>query len=287
MRRYLLLVVLLACDSRAKASDPSGGGGQKSKEYETCGTTAHCDGDLRCFDHVCRRPNRSTVGDYFAAVGANLRAKGDLDGAVSAYNQATGNYDSEKVATPPDLDCAYGSALAAARGKKENGELGAKLLHRCLLAVPGGALRERALADLATLNDAGLDPLTLGRTAPADVYLKLAAAPPPSTDKTVTVEAKPAAAGVQPIVDKLMGADLHNAFVACAAKAAVNVSLPIKNVYYASQYDDEPGGFALKLDPAKAGASPDETCVRAIVEPALKGINPSAAFSTNLAISVK
>ncbi len=281
----LLLLLLVACDSRAKASDP--GGGQRSKEYESCGATVQCDGELRCFDNVCRRTARSTVGDYFAAVGANLRAKGDLDGAVGAYNQAAGHYDSEKVATPPDLDCAYGSALAAARDKKENGELGAKLLHRCLLAIPGGVLRERALADLATLSDAGLDPLTLGRNAPADLYLKLAAAPPPSTDKTVTVEAKPTAAGIQPIVDKLMGADLHGAFVACASKAAVAVSLPIKNVYYASQYDDEPGGYGLKLDAAKPGAPPDETCIRAIVEPALKGVNAGQAFSTNLAISVK
>jgi hypothetical protein len=58
-------------------------------------------------------------------------------------------------------------------------------------------------------------------------------------------------------------------------------------VYYASQYDDEQGSFALKVDPAKPGASADETCVRAIVEPALKNLGVGVAFSTNVAIAVK
>ncbi|HET9627833.1 MAG TPA: hypothetical protein VFP84_41025, partial [Kofleriaceae bacterium] len=76
------------CDSRATASDPAARAEMKSKEYETCGASAQCADELRCFDQVCRRTARSTVGDYFAALGAGARGKGELEAAVAAYAQA-------------------------------------------------------------------------------------------------------------------------------------------------------------------------------------------------------
>ena len=79
----VLLCFVAACDSRAKASDPAGvRAEQKSKEYESCGASSHCADDLRCFDHVCKRTARSTVGDYYAALGASQRARGDLENAI-------------------------------------------------------------------------------------------------------------------------------------------------------------------------------------------------------------
>src|SRR4029078_8462498 len=115
---------------------------------------------------------RSAVGDYYAALGAMQRAKGDHEGGVSSYTPALGHYDSEKVALPPDVDCAYGASLAEAKANKEHAELGARVLHRCMLPGPGGSrLRDRALAALATLNDAGLDPLAVGKSGLADAYL--------------------------------------------------------------------------------------------------------------------
>src|SRR5690348_15064612 len=175
----------IGCDSRAKASDPAARDQKSSKEYESCAASVDCADGLRCFDHECRRTQRSTVGDYFAALGAHLRVKGDIEGAIDAYDRAVGHYDSEKVPLPPDVDCAYGAALAAGKANKAHAELGARVLHRCVLAVPVGSdLRRRALADLATLNDMGLDPLALGRSNLADVYLTRAPAAP-ETDKLV------------------------------------------------------------------------------------------------------
>ena len=73
-----VVAAFAGCDSRAKASDPQGGRAEsKSKEYESCGASMHCQDDLRCFDNVCRRTARSAVGDYFAALGTQLRAKGE------------------------------------------------------------------------------------------------------------------------------------------------------------------------------------------------------------------
>src|SRR5687767_3012128 len=124
----LIAVALLAaaagCDSRAKASDPPGARADaKSKEYESCGASMHCQDDLRCFANVCRRSARSTVGDYYAALGAASKGRGELEAAIDSYNKALGHYDSEKIAVPPDVDCAYGETLAAARAKKEHAEL--------------------------------------------------------------------------------------------------------------------------------------------------------------------
>ena len=304
MRTFVIVVLVLAagCDSRAKASDPNARAETKSKEYESCGATMHCQDDLRCFDHACRRTTRSTVGDYFAALGAAQRAKGDLEASIDAYNRALGHYDSEKIALPPDVDCAYGAALAAGKAKKDHAELGARVLHRCILAVPvGSSLRDKALADLATLADAGLDPLALGRTQLADVYLTRGPSSPATDKLVVTVTANPVVAGktFQVIPDKLAEPDMKAALVACwqaynaaSHKDAMAVSIGIKESYSPSEFEDETGTFTMKIDPAVAmpagaEASADQ-CVRAAVEPALKGLTTLRdAFTTKLTLTIK
>ncbi|HUJ62989.1 MAG TPA: hypothetical protein VLX92_31010 [Kofleriaceae bacterium] len=295
----LAALALAGCDSRAKASDPAAHAGEKSKEYESCSASFNCQDDLRCFDRTCRRIARSNVGDYFAALGAQRRAAGDVEGAIEAYDRALGHYDSEKVALPPDVDCAYGTALAAGKSRKEHAELAARVLHRCVLAVPvGSALRDRALADLASLADAGLDPLTLGRNQLADVYLSRPVAP--ALDKlTVAVTASPQPGGktYALIPDKLSGPDVKPALVACwqayhndAHKDVMAVTIGLKVGYIPSEYEDEAGTFVVKLDPPSGLSGPEQAadaCVRAAVEPAIKGLALRDAFTTRLTITVK
>jgi len=305
MRRSLVLLIAFAaaCDSKATASDPKGGRARselRSKEYESCSASAQCGDDLRCFDHMCRRTARSNVGDYYAALGAALVSRGDYENAIAAYTQAEGHYDSEKVSLPPDVDCAYGTALALA--KKDKAELGARVLHRCILAVPvGSALRTKALADLATLHDVGLDPLALGRTQLADVYLSRAPSGPSVDKLTVTVTASPpVTAKTYDVIPALLtGADLKPALVNCwqnynnaAHKDALAVGIGIKAAYIASEYEDESGYYTLKLDPpANMPAGPDQAadaCVRAALEPAIKDLKTvHDAFQTKLTITVK
>jgi hypothetical protein len=301
MRGALVLCLLLAaCDSRAKASDPSRAD-QKSKELESCSASSDCADNLRCFEHACRRTARSAVGDYFAALGAQLKRNGDIEGAIDAYNRALGHYDSEKIALPPDVDCAYGAALAAGKAKKEHAELGARVLHRCMLAVPvGSRLRDQALADLATLSDTGLDPLALGKSTLADVYLTRAPQKPATDKLTVTVTPNPPPTGksYQLIPEKLAEPDMRAALVACwdaynaaTHKDALAVSIGVKASYIPSEYEDEAGSFSTKLDPpvtmpAGADASADQ-CVRAAIEPAIKGLAIRDAFTTKLTITVK
>jgi hypothetical protein len=296
-------VALGACDTRATASDPATSRGeQKSKEYESCGASAQCADDLRCFEHACRRTSRSTVGDYHAAAGALARSRGDLEGAVAAYAQALGHYDAEKVALPPDVDCAYGAVLAAARSKKEHAELGSRVLHRCVLAVPvGSRLREQALADLATLADAGLDPVLLGANKLADLYLTKGPARPPTDKVAVTVTPTPMPTGktYALIPDKINAPEMHAALVACweafsnaSKKDSVTVTIGVKSSFIPSEYEDEPGTFVVRLDPAVAlpagsAEAAADSCVRQVIEPAIKSLKLTDAFATKLAIAIK
>ncbi|HEY3806110.1 MAG TPA: hypothetical protein VGL61_26085 [Kofleriaceae bacterium] len=288
-----VLALVSSCDSRAKASDPAGGRDQKSKEYETCSSSAACADELRCFERTCRRTARSTVGDYYAALGAAARKKGDAEAAIDAYNRALGHYDSEKVALPPDVDCAYGAALADAVGNKEHAELGARVLHRCLLAVPvGSALRDQALADLARLNDAGLDPLALGRTALADVYLTRTPAAP-SSDKLSIGLTGPGvpSKSIDAITQKLTEPGPRGALTACwqaynaaSHKDTLTSNVGLKVTYTPSEYEDEAGTFTTKLDPAD---SPADQCVHDAVDAAFKDLKLREAFQTKLAVTIR
>jgi hypothetical protein len=298
----LLVCAVAGCDSRAKASDPQARAESKSKEYESCGASLHCQDDLRCFDNTCRRTVRSNVGDYFAALGAQQLAKSETEGAIDSYNRALGHYQSEKIDLPPDVDCAYGAALAAGKQKKEHAELAARVLHRCILAVPvGSMLRDRALAQLAGVSEAGLDPLALGRTQLADVYLTRGPQKPSSDKVGVAFTASPPIdkKTYHFLPERLGEADMKNALVACweqynnaTHKDTLAVTVGVKVSYLASEYEDEPGTFSTKLEPAVAmPAGPEATadqCVRAAVEPAIKDLKTLRdAFATKLTITIK
>ncbi|HWO23379.1 MAG TPA: hypothetical protein VNO30_31780 [Kofleriaceae bacterium] len=317
--RVLLVVYLLApvvalaalaaagCDSKATASDPAAANApkpeEKSREYESCGATANCAENLRCFDQVCRRMARSAVGDYHAAVGAMLRAKGEHEGAVAAFAQALGQYQAEKLEVPPDVDCAYGATLAAGRAKRENAELGARVLHRCVLGVPAASsLRTEAMTSLALLGEAGLDPLMLGGGKLADTYLTKAPQKPSSDKVTVSASANPATGSktYAALSEKLLDASLKGNFVACweayngaTKKDTLAVTLPIKVGFVKSEYEDEEdagGRWFTKIGPATGLSGAEaaaDTCVRGIVEPAMKGIKLLDGFDTKVTITIR
>lgn len=302
--RYLCLVALAlaGCDTKATASDPQTGGGapraeQKSRELESCGATLHCGENLRCFDQVCRRTVRSAVGDYYAAVATAALERGEVDTAITQYVASINQYEAEKVpgGTPLEIDCAYGAALAAGKAKKENAELAARVLHRCVLAVPvGSQLRTRAFAQLATLEASGLDPMLLGGAKTADLYLTKAAAKPASDKLAVTVTATPEPKkSFAAIKDKIASPEIRSALVACwdaayaAAKTeAITATIGVKSAYVVGEYEDDPGVFVVKLD-APSSVDKNEACIRAAVDPAIKQTKMTDGFNTKLAITIK
>lgn len=293
MKALLLLLTLAACDSKAKASDPqSPPKDDRSREYESCAASSQCIEPLRCFDNTCRRQDRSNVGDYFAAVARNNT---NLEQALNMWTQAIGQYDVAKLKVPADIDCGYGGALARLAANKEHAELGARVLHRCLLAVPvGSRLREQALADLALVNDAGLDPLTLAKTQLADLYLTRAAKKPATDKLSVSVSGLPQKSN-DAVIAKLNETDTHSALLTCwqnsfdaTHKDAISVTIGVKSAFVASEYEDEQGVFVVKLDPTTA-AGPDaavDSCVRSVVEPVLK-TTAREGYNAKLTITVK
>lgn len=296
MRALLAVAVLVACDSKATTTDPGGARAeQKSKEYESCGASMHCQDDLRCLEHSCRRTARSAVGDYNAALGAQLKARGDLEGAVASYGAALRSYETDKLALPPDIDCAYGAALAAAKTNEKHAELGARVLHRCVLAVPiGSALRFNALAQLAALTDNGLEPETLRGAQLADRYLTRKPAGPATDKLAITVTATPTPTGKNwPKVPDTITRDLKQALISCwsahnaaTKKTELTVTIPLKVGFASSsEYEDE-GGWYTKIEPAPS-ATEAEACVRATVEPAIKALKLAESINSRVAITIK
>ncbi|MBZ0238662.1 MAG: hypothetical protein K8M05_40500 [Deltaproteobacteria bacterium] len=291
-----LLSALAACDSRATAANGAAiRPDQLSRELESCGTTSHCAEGLRCWERVCQRAERSALGDYQAARGARFLATNDIDSAIASYAEGLAAYESAKLTVPPDVDCAYGLALARARGKKDKAELAARVLHRCLLAVPVvGPLRAQALAGLAELGQVGLDPNQIARPQLADLYLTRAPSKPPIDKLQVTVTADPAPRGrtYALIPERLGEADARSALVACweknfAATQAkeLSVKLPLEVKYRPSDYDDEPGTYALNWGPA--GSSDADGCVRAAVESLVAPLKIRDAMTTTLTVVIK
>lgn len=284
---------LAGCDTRATAANSGGPAGdpRPSTEYESCGTTAHCAADLRCFEQVCVRTARSTLGDYLAARAAGAASP---EAAIADYAEALATYESEKLAVPPELDCAYGRALAGATGKPDKAELAARVLHRCLLAAPAGSpLRSQAIASLVGLDGAGLDPKQIAKPALADLYLTRAPERPSTDSLVVTAVAEPAVAGktFPLLLERASAADLRAALVACwdkhASGGALSARLPVKVSYRASEFDDEPGVYKLVAD-APAGADAGTACVHAALAPAwqaVKGVKDKA--DTTVVVTIK
>jgi hypothetical protein len=299
--QLLALLALAACDARATTAAAPARADLKSREYESCAASIDCQDGLRCFDRVCRRTNRSVLGDFHGALAAHLEATGNLEGALTAYAEAVSRYGSESLEAPPDLDCAYGRALIKAKSNPERAELAARKTHRCFWLSPaGGPLRAQALAQFAALYDAGLDPAHVASEKPADKFLTRAAVRPDTARLVVTATADPMPGGKSwPAVSaRLAGADLRPALVACwekyyaaAHKPALAVRFGMKARYAADpDYEDE-GRWTASIEPAQGLAGADaaaDTCVRAVIEPVVKkaeGVRDS--FQTQVTLSIQ
>lgn len=300
----LAVVVLAAgCDSRAASTDPQAApprAEQKSREFESCSATVHCADELRCFEQSCRRTARSVVGDYHAALGSALRGRGKLAEAAAAYTEALARYGADNIAVPPELDCAYGSALAANKGKKEQSELAARVLHRCLVAVPAGsALYGQALADLTNLAEVGFEPATLAKSTAADVYLTKAPARKGAEAVVITATANPMPSGKSfaLVLDEVGKPELRGALLACweahaaaTQKDELAVTFGVK-AKFITDYEDEPNILAVTFEPGGAAAGTPEAaaeeCVRKALEPIKKTPGLKDSATTKLTVTMK
>ena len=290
------------CDARATTAASPARADLKSRLLESCAATVDCQDGLRCFEQTCRRVDRSTLGDYQAAVAARAEAAGDLEAALAAYGEALSRYSAESLTTPVELDCAYGTALARGRADRERAELAARVLHRCLRAAPvGSGLRQAAFRQLAELGELGLDPQHLAAETAADVFLSKQPAAPRADALAVTVTADPAppARTWPAITGKLTGAELRPALIKCweayyaaAKKPALAVTIPIKSRFVSDPDFEDEGKFSVGLEdgdkPAGGDAAAADACVRAAIGPVLKkaeGVRDS--FTAKLVLTIQ
>jgi hypothetical protein len=203
-------------------------------------------------------------------------------------------YETDKVPVPPDIDCGYGRALANAIGKSDKLELAARVLHRCLLAVPPGSrLRQDALTALTALDAAGLDPKQIAKPALADLYLTRAPSKPTTDGLSVVVSADPITAvkTFPLVVERLTAADVRGSLIRCwdqqQKSGQLVARLPFKVTYKPSEYEDEPGTYKIAMD-APAGLDLGSACVLAVAAPvvtAIKGLKDK--IDTTLVVTIK
>jgi len=296
--------VAAGCDARANTHAAPARADLKSKELESCAATMDCLDGLRCFEQVCRRTDRSVVGDFKAAIAQRAEASGDLEAALTAYADAIARYGSDNLKVPVEIDCAYGRALIRGKANRERAELAARVLHRCLQATPvGSSLRAITLANLADLVELGLDPEHLASPNAADVFLSKSPAAPVTSKLTVGVSAEPTPSGKSwaAVSARLGAADLRPAMVKCwetyyaathTPQLAVSINIKAKFVADPDYPDDpESGRFTVQMDNASGATGPDaaaDACVRAAIEPVLKkaeGVREQ--FATRLTLTIQ
>ncbi len=177
MRLVALCLALGACDPQVKQASGGVQGASMapanpSHEAETCAATPDCQAPLRCVDGACRSATTSRLGQYYWTAGELAAKKSDWVHASESFQQAMGQFEAEKIPTPPDLLCSYGAALRRKPNDPKASEQAARLLHRCVLATaPGAPAYRTAMEDLVELEAVGLDPSLLARDTPADTYL--------------------------------------------------------------------------------------------------------------------
>ena len=273
----LLASLGLGCDPAAEASGAGGAGG--SGALESCAATSQCEQGLRCIDNVCQAAVDSVLGDYHAALGRDALAQGNVNGAIERFSRAVNQYEADDLQPPASLYCDQGEALVADRMNPERAEVGARVLHRCLLmAPPGSTLRRRALAHLAKLDELGLEPVTLVRNELADAYLTRAPTRPPTDEVQVALEGSGTRARTfSRLVSHLESADLDAELAGCwedfwteTYEEELSLAIPFQYNFRLTRYDDFDRAVIVVPDgspPSGKGMSDAYACVVEVVAP--------------------
>lgn len=273
----LAALATAGCDPSAKANSSDGAqasSDRQSAAYESCATTSDCADALRCFDNVCQSTQVSAIGDYHAALGAHELGAGNVEAAIKAYSDAVNTYEARKLPVPLPVLCGKGRALVAARDNREQAERAASTLHNCVLKAPKGShVRQQAMADLAKLGAAGLDPVLLGRDKPADEYLTKKPKGP-NSDKiqlTVAGEIKKETSGYKAFVAELEG--MRDQLLPCweshyqaTKEPALAVTIDFRSRFHQGEFEED-DGYRLSIESAEPAAGSAQACVFDAVKP--------------------
>jgi hypothetical protein len=288
----LAFALAAACDGKAKSEQVPGAAAPSqvsSRSMESCARSADCLDGLRCVDQRCATIERSAVGDQLAAAGRDALARGDAGKAAEYYLQAVAKYEAEVLEPPADLYCEQGKALTALRMDKQKAEAAARVLHRCLLAVPPGSRLARGAHDsLAKLMQVGLDPELLSRKEPADLYLTKEPSQP-SLDKLpykVTGDSKNRRKSHAAVIEALSEEATKSLLGPCweanwkaTQKKTLEVTLPVSYRFILDEDDEALDRAVLEVEDSK---SPGEaaSCVKQVVTERLAAVAKASREDT-------
>lgn len=304
----LVAASLFSCDSSARSTEPAAPAQRPEGEslaYETCATSSQCAGEFRCIDGSCQTSLRSRLGDFYAAAGRRALAAGDTEKASKSYNSAVTQYGKEALAPPVDLLCEQGVALAEGREDKQLAEAAARLLHKCVLVVPGNShLARNAMTALASLSEAGLDEEVVGRSETGDLYmsgdsqqpdlsaLKLSVAPQGKKNKKRSFAA---------LVAALEAPASKQAFAACwqahwkkTKSETLKVELPFQYRFFLDEDDESRDRATLKMGsrtaPSDANLAAAGQCVEsaasAVAAETVKSLRDDTRWDTSVLIQI-
>ena len=293
----VLFAALGACDSAERRAEPAQALQHPpgaSQEFESCATTSDCTGTLHCLQARCVTNTRSRLGDFHAARGRRALAQGEPATAALAYNEAITTYEKESVTPPLELLCEQGMALAEARDDTQLAEAAARILHKCVLAVPpASALAEGAMDALAALKEVGLDEDLLARSETADLYLTGESSGPDLSNLSVQVsgDGKTTKSSFTEFVAALRTADNKAAFQRCWEAAwkthkqeQLDVSLMVSYRFFLDPDDAARDRAQITVEevPGLSGAAQVSTsqCVQAVAGAAAEAMAKSMRQDT-------
>lgn len=299
---------LVGCDSSARSKElPVSPEQQKgaSLVYESCAASSDCSEQLRCIDATCQSTERSRLGDFYAAAGRLALAAGDTEEAAKAYNDAVTQYEQEKLSPPLDLLCEQGAAMAAGLDDKQLAEAAARILHKCVLALPGNSqLARHAYDALATLGPAGLDEEVIARSETGDLYMSGEAEQPDLSALKLSIVPqgkKNRKRGFELLVAALEGPASKKAFAACWQKSwkqnkteTLAVEIPFEYRFFLDEDDAARDRASLKVGSRVPPTDPNlisagqciETAASAAAEEVIKGLKDDTRWDTSVLIKI-
>jgi hypothetical protein len=304
----VMMTAFAGCDSSARSTDPNERAlfpEGESLANESCATSSQCSDELRCIDGVCLAGDRSRLGDFHAAAGRRALAAGDSAKAAQSYNSAVTQYEQEKLTPPVDVLCEQGMAMAEGRADAKLAEAAARILHKCILVVPGNSsLARRALNALASLTEVGLDPELLARNETADLYMTGQAEQPDLSSlvlKVSTEGKKNNKRGFASLVTALEAPASKQAMASCwqsywkrSKKEQLRVVVPFEYRYILDEDDESRDRAILSVgelsSPSDADLAAASQCVVSaagqVAAEVVKSMRDDTRWKTSVAIQI-
>ena len=164
----LLWLGCAGCDQFGRAEAAPEEEGPAGPAGATCTGRDGCPASQRCVEGRCRYAATTVRGEVLASSADALRESGDIDGALTTYEEAIAAFEQAEAPVPPDVLC--GAAFAALRltGGEDGRERAGAMADRCFRgSLPGDPLRMEALRALGRLRYDGLSLIAFDEQEPA------------------------------------------------------------------------------------------------------------------------